>query len=238
MGLPAFTGWGYSKDFPRPAAKTFRDRWRSTDIGTGFRDQSAHLPKYFEPDTVPPAFPLFEPTISSQSLPEQRAIRFQTELETLGGKVIRCAGQDLTAQIFALLKEINVSQVMVWSDAQMPLGFVDALRAQGIEVHHEPDPKIQVGITGSTAGIAETGTLVITSGHGKPQFASLLPETHIAILREKDIQQDLAEVINLCEVRDASAVSLISGPSRTGDIEMTLTVGVHGPGEVIVFLVG
>jgi len=236
MGLPAFTGWGYSKDFPRPAAKTFRDRWRSTDIGTGFRDQSAHLPKYFEPDTVPPAFPFSEPTISSQSLSDQRAIRFQTELETLGGKVIRCAGQDLAAQIFALLKEKNVSQVMVWSDAQMPLGFVDALRAQEIDVHHEPDPKIQVGITGSTAGIAETGTLVITSGHGKPQFASLLPETHIAILREMDIKQDLAEVINLREVRDASAVSLISGPSRTGDIEMTLTVGVHGPGEVIVFL--
>ena len=52
-----------------------------------------------------------------------------------------------------------------------------------------------------------------------------------------DIKQDLAEVINLRQVRDASAVSLISGPSRTGDIEMTLTVGVHGPGEVIVFLV-
>lgn len=238
MGLPAFTGWGYSKDFPRPAAKTFRDRWHSTDIGTGFRDQSAHLPKYFEPDTVPSAFPFSEPTFSSQDSPDQRAIRFQKELEILGGEVIRCADQDLAAQILALLKQRNVRQVMVWEDAQMPMGFVDALREHEMGVHYKPDPKIRVGITGSTAGIAETGTLVITSGHGKPQFASLLPETHIAILREVDIQQNLAEVLNLREVREAAAVSLISGPSRTGDIEMTLTIGVHGPGEVIVFLTG
>jgi L-lactate dehydrogenase complex protein LldG len=159
-------------------------------------------------------------------------------LETLGGKVIRCADKDLAAQILALLQEKNVGQVMVWADAQMPVGFVDALREQEIDIQHEPDPKIRVGITGSTAGIAETGTLVITSGRGKPQFASLLPETHIAILRETDIKQDLAEVLNLREVRNAAAVSLISGPSRTGDIEMTLTIGVHGPGEVIVFLTG
>ena len=238
MGLPAFTGWGYSKDFPRPAAKTFRDRWRSTDQGTGFRDPAAHLPKYFESDTLPAVSPFAEPTFSGQTLSDQRVIRFQAELEALGGKVIRCADQELAAQILALLKEKNVRQVMVWADAQMPMGFVDALREQEIDVHHESDPKIRVGITGSTAGITETGTLVITSGHGKPQFASLLPETHIAILRETDIKQNLAEVLNLREVRDASTVSLISGPSRTGDIEMTLTIGVHGPGEVIVFLTG
>jgi len=92
-----------------------------------------------------------------------------------------------------------------------------------------------VGITGTAAGIAETGTLVVTSGHGKPQSISLLPETHIAILREADLQKNLAKVLSLRKVQDAATVSLISGPSRTGDIEMTLTVGVHGPGEVIVF---
>ena len=79
------------------------------------------------------------------------------------------------------------------------------------------------------------GTLVVTSGHGKPQSTSLLPETHIAILREADLQKNLAKVLSLRKVQDAATVSLISGPSRTGDIEMTLTVGVHGPGEVIVF---
>jgi L-lactate dehydrogenase complex protein LldF len=238
MGLPAYTGWGYSKDFPRPAFKTFRDRWRSTDLGTGFRDQTAQLPKYDEPDTAPPIFPLSETTFSDQALSNERVIRFQAELEMLGGKVIRCSDHDLAAQITALLKEKDVRQVMVWADVQMPAGFVDALREQEIDVQHEPDPKIRVGITGSTAGIADTGTLVITSGHGKPQFTSLLPETHIAILRETDIKQNLAEVLGFREVRDAAAVSLISGPSRTGDIEMTLTVGVHGPGEVIVFLTG
>ena len=51
MGLPAFTGWGYSKDFPRPAAKTFRDRWRSTGIGTGFRLSLIHISEPTRPTT-------------------------------------------------------------------------------------------------------------------------------------------------------------------------------------------
>ena len=126
---------------------------------------------------------------------------------------------------------------MAWEDAHLPAGLLAALRVEGIHVQHEPDPEIRAGITGAVAGIAETGTLVVTSGNGRPQSISLLPDIHMAILRESDLKKDLAEVLNLRKVQDAGAVSLISGPSKTADIEMTLTVGVHGPGEVIVFCV-
>jgi L-lactate dehydrogenase complex protein LldG len=135
------------------------------------------------------------------------------------------------------LREKGVDSVAAWEDEHLPDGLLSALRAQGIHVLHEPDPAIKIGITGALAGIAETGTLVLTSGVGRPQTASLLPECHIAVLRGAVLKGNLAQSLGLQEVRAASAVSLISGPSKTADIEMTLTVGVHGPGEVIVFCI-
>ena len=126
---------------------------------------------------------------------------------------------------------------MAWEDAYLPTGVADNLRDKGITIHNDAQPQIRVGITGATAGIAETGTLVVTSGNGKPQSTSLLPEIHITVLREKDLHKNLAEVLSLRQVRNAATVSLISGPSKTADIEMTLTVGVHGPGEVYVFFI-
>jgi L-lactate dehydrogenase complex protein LldG len=65
-------------------------------------------------------------------------------------------------------------------------------------------------------------------------ISSLLPEVHIAILRSSDIHESLSQVLRLREVRSAASVVLISGPSRTADIEMTLTIGVHGPKELYV----
>ncbi|HIE58239.1 MAG TPA: lactate utilization protein C, partial [Anaerolineales bacterium] len=124
-----------------------------------------------------------------------------------------------------------------WDDGALPDGLADALRAGGITIYNDPQPQIRVGISGAVAGIAETGTLVIPSGVGKIQSASLLPETHLAILRAADILPRMVDALKRPELRTAAAVALVSGPSRTADIEMTLTIGVHGPGEVFVFCV-
>jgi L-lactate dehydrogenase complex protein LldG len=68
-------------------------------------------------------------------------------------------------------------------------------------------------------------------------MASLLPEIHIALLREKDICKQLDQVIQEDELKRAPAAVLVSGPSRTADIEMTMTIGVHGPGELDVICI-
>jgi L-lactate dehydrogenase complex protein LldG len=104
-----------------------------------------------------------------------------------------------------------------------------------VRIQHQADPDIRAGLTGSIAAIAETGTLVIPSGEGRPQTTSLLPEIHLAILHEKTIYKNLEQVLNLGGIYKSSAVTLVSGPSRTADIEMTLTIGVHGPQELHVF---
>ena len=101
-----------------------------------------------------------------------------------------------------------------------------------------PDVEI-VGINDLT----DTGTLALWSGPGRPRLASLSVRTHVALLDPRRLYASWAawlqtEGPSAAErLTRASNLSLISGPSRTGDIEMTLTVGVHGPGQVIVILV-
>ncbi|HKJ38120.1 MAG TPA: LUD domain-containing protein, partial [Anaerolineales bacterium] len=70
---------------------------------------------------------------------------------------------------------------------------------------------------------------------GDKLYASLLPDIHLAVLRESDIYPSLENAIHLTQ--GTKSAVFITGPSRTGDIEMSHTIGVHGPGEVVVFLV-
>ncbi len=97
-----------------------------------------------------------------------------------------------------------------------------------------------VGVTEVFCAIAETGTLVTLSGAHTPPVSSLLPETHIAVLRTAQIVPAMEEVWQ--RIRDTAgelprAVNFISGPSRTSDIEQTLTLGAHGPYRVHIILV-
>ena len=107
----------------------------------------------------------------------------------------------------------------------------------GIEVVHNPDPSVQVGVTGALLGIAESGSLVLVEGADHPLTASLLPEIHIAILRASDLVPTMADALARPEIRQAASSVIITGPSRTADIEMTLTIGVHGPRELHVFII-
>jgi L-lactate dehydrogenase complex protein LldF len=235
MKFPAVTGWGYSKDFPRPATKPFRERFRNTTKAIIVSNEEKI-----------PTSSMEDKTLQSDNTPETSKVnlvgRFTEELLALGGHVVICKEADLPGKVIALLQERNIDRVQTWD--QVPGLDEDHLSEAGISVQHEADENIKAGITGSLAGIAETGTLVIPGGQGQPLSASLLPEIHIAVLRASDIEESLEKVLNpsaslrsgLRKVEDYPAVVLVSGPSRTADIEMTLTIGVHGPGELHVFL--
>ena len=104
----------------------------------------------------------------------------------------------------------------------------------GIAVREARDSDL-VGITGAFCAIAETGTLMTVTGPQTPAAVSLLPETHIAIVSAARIVRGMEEAWQL--MRDElkqppRAVSFISGPSRTADIEQTVTLGAHGPYRV------
>ncbi|HEX6003409.1 MAG TPA: lactate utilization protein C [Burkholderiales bacterium] len=88
-----------------------------------------------------------------------------------------------------------------------------------------------VGISGAFCAIAETGTLMLLSGPGTPATVSLLPETHIAIMPAARIVAYMEDAWRLLRHESAMprAVNFVSGPSRTADIEQTVTLGAHGP---------
>jgi L-lactate dehydrogenase complex protein LldG len=98
---------------------------------------------------------------------------------------------------------------------------------------------VQIGITGALAGLADTGSLVVPGGIGQSRLASLLPMVHIALLKVDDLFPTLAHFVDAYPdaARDTANLNIISGPSRTADIEQTLTLVVHGPKFVHIILV-
>jgi L-lactate dehydrogenase complex protein LldF len=216
MHLPAWTGWGYSKDFPRLAVRPFRAHWGK--IVQKVEEKPVRLQE------GPQSSELIT-HISSKSLTDQ----FTEELTTLGGHVYFVSRKEVPARLAEFLKSKSADRVLVDDKG--------ACFVAGVPTTREPDPHVRVGVTGAVAGIAETGSLLLTSGVGETLKASLLPEVHIVVLNSAMILPTLADALARPEVREASAGVIITGPSRTADIEMTLTIGVHGPGELHVFLI-
>jgi len=91
-------------------------------------------------------------------------------------------------------------------------------------------------VTKAVCGLADTGSIVIVDGEGNPLQASLLPRVHIVVLCASSILPTLADAMRLPILQQSRAAVVITGPSRTADIEMSLTIGMHGPGELHVFL--
>jgi L-lactate dehydrogenase complex protein LldG len=89
-------------------------------------------------------------------------------------------------------------------------------------------------ISNAEYAIAETGTLVLLAGPGNPRSATNLPPVHVAVLRPDQIVPTLFDAISMLRsaAGQASCVTLITGPSRTSDIEQISTIGVHGPSEL------
>ena len=194
------------------------------------------------------------PDTSSDGLAE----RFTVELTRLSGTVVSLPVGQVAGWLLGLLAERQTTDILTWQSADLPVpGLLDALVAGGIRLvdtvlpHSEPGrtaalervEKVTFGLTGADAGFAETGTVALTAGPGRPRLASLSVRTHVALLDARRLYRSWAAWLAaegpgaVQRLAASSSLNLVTGPSRTGDIEMTLTVGVHGPGEMIVVLV-
>lgn len=111
----------------------------------------------------------------------------------------------------------------------------------GLSIESRPtEGDDKLGVTGCYCAIAETGTLLLTTSPSTPNKASLLPDTHVAIVNTARIVIGMEDAWNLvrAELKQLPrACSFISGPSRTADIEQTLVIGAHGPYRVHIILV-
>ena len=225
--LPAFTGWGYSKDLPRFARKTFRQTWREAKNVDKYtrRQVDTYMPTQVNGETGE--------QISDVAVmpPEVLVSRFVEELTKVNGNVIHTTPKELTDKVLHFLQERGIDCIHLEPDVLDE----EQLSKAGIRVSHAADPAIRVGVTRAICGLADTGSILEADGAGDKLRASLLTEIHLAVLKKSTIYPSLSDAIHLA--RDTKSAVFITGPSRTADIEMTLTIGVHGPGELHVLLV-
>ncbi len=112
-------------------------------------------------------------------------------------------------------------------------------REQVEEWKDELFQQIDVGITTTLGAIAETGSLILWPDVAEPRLLSLVPPVHIALLKADNIYETFAQALAVqnWSQQMPSNVLLISGPSKTADIEQTLAYGIHGPQQLIVLLI-
>jgi L-lactate utilization protein LutC len=167
----------------------------------------------------------------AHATPASPLSRFVEELSKVNGNVIHTTSKELSDKVLHFLQSRNVDCVHL----EASLLDEERLSKAGIRVSHSADPAIRVGVTRAICGLADTGSILEADGAGDKLQASLLTEIHLAVLKKSDIYPSLSNAIHLA--RDMKSAVFITGPSRTADIEMTLTIGVHGPGELHVLLV-
>jgi L-lactate dehydrogenase complex protein LldG len=115
--------------------------------------------------------------------------------------------------------------------------FVRNAEAVGFTVHRGEPPTIDgAGISRALYGLADTGSVVLAASGEEPRANSLLPEVHVTLLDESRILPGLQELFDAVGEDLPSALAIVTGPSRSADIEQKLVVGVHGPREVHVVL--
>ncbi|MBI1257201.1 MAG: hypothetical protein GC204_06995 [Chloroflexi bacterium] len=194
-------------------------------------------------------------TLQDDVSPEALLERFTQELTKLTGEVIPVDGDDeARAKVLELLEQFEVKSMLAWDFANIPVeGLEAAIRATGIEIIH-PDTRdemrmetltvsaaAEVGLTGADAAAATTGSLVFTTAPGKGRIPTVLPPVHIAVITLDQILPRLESWVASQRAKglplsESANFCFITGPSKTGDIEMQMVLGVHGPGKIRVIV--
>jgi L-lactate utilization protein LutC len=180
--------------------------------------------------------------------------RFVEEFERVAGVFHRARSADEVPDIvLGIAREKGAREAVAWAPASLGVDLRPALAAAGLPVHVARDvgdtsrrehrdeaARAELGVTGADFVLAETGTLVLLSGAGRPRSTSLLPATHVAVFDRSRLLESLEQMGIVLEAlhvdperaMSGAMINFITGPSRTADIELTLTRGVHGPKEV------
>lgn len=181
-----------------------------------------------------------------------RLARFEQSATKAGQRVTRTVEADLARQLGELVRAVAKRPdptIVLADDVAALIGDDGAARLAGAaslaggQILRDADDAelfaADVAITGVAAAIAETGSLVWSNGPGVRRGLTLAPPVHIAVVRAAEVCPDLIDGLRQARaaLEHASNVLLITGPSKTADIEGVLVTGVHGPGRVEVLLV-
>jgi L-lactate dehydrogenase complex protein LldG len=178
-----------------------------------------------------------------QGAPRERLDTFVRMVELAAGTVARLGAlDDLPAEVANFLRRHNLPPA-VRRGADPLLAGLPWERAGTLEVSTALDAGMLSSVSHAFAGVAETGTVVLASGTDNPTSLNFLPDNHIVVIDAKDVAGDYETVWQ--RLRETfgdgvlpRAVNLITGPSRSADIEQTLILGAHGPRRLHVIVVG
>ena len=165
---------------------------------------------------------------------------FLNEVKKLSGVGQKLSSSTINSALKALVADQNIRKATVGETPHLrQLGIGEMLHSIGVELISPNASKHQMalcdlGITEADYLLPETGTLVLHSSAEKPRAVSLLPRIHLAIVQPEMLRADIHEVF--AEAKDRNYLVFITGPSRTADIELTVTLGVHGPKNLYVWM--
>jgi L-lactate dehydrogenase complex protein LldG len=169
---------------------------------------------------------------------------FKTRAEAVSAEVHRRATRrEALDFIVDFLRAENVSETgAVWVDGSLLDGEVRRQLAQSVpgltfDVTRDTAERARIGISQVEWAIAATGTVVTDAAPVERRLASALPVIHVAIAPTTGIQPDMASVLARLTPQQCGYISMITGPSRTADIERVLTIGVHGPSRLVILFV-
>ena len=163
---------------------------------------------------------------------------FRESLEMVGAKCTVVENEnDAVSRLSAIVSDLRATNIIV-SDSELVHRIVNATGIDAIaEASRDELFSSDLGITTAQWAIAETGTLVLESGAERHRLVSLVPPVHVCLLRASTIRRSMAEILELADVDTNPAITFVTGASRTSDIELTLAIGVHGPGELYVIVI-
>jgi len=176
---------------------------------------------------------------------EDLAQRFSAELEAIGGHAWRAPPREAAAILGEIVASGDHRTIVATREDGVPSGIEAVVRASGGRLRWWPDAARDgiadagCGVTSALCGVAETGTVVVGSAPPSGRAPSLLPPVFVCFLPLARLLPTVKDAFDRMPdlSRDSSNVVLVTGPSKSADIGLELTQGVHGPGEVHVVLV-
>jgi L-lactate dehydrogenase complex protein LldG len=170
---------------------------------------------------------------------DELLVRFEERAKAAAAQVRRIESvEEIPVAVAGILRSRNLPAVVHVPPDRL-LKRIDWNRAPGLSIISEVPGGDEVAVNFAPFAIAETGTLVYTAATTRPASWHFRPGVEIALLDPKNISADLESVLKQITSDGAlpSTVNLVTGPSRTGDIEQTLELGAHGPRELIILIV-
>lgn len=176
---------------------------------------------------------------------------FQKTIESVHAEVHRTTEMDWIEKLIELMAARGVQSLLASNGTDVGHRVTQAAAARDdfpeVRVYdkaieqwqEELFSTVDVGITSTRGGIAETGTLILWPSSDEPRLMSLVPPIHVAVLYASELYSTFHEAMQEQNWRNGMPTNalLVSGPSKTADIEQTLAYGVHGPKELIVLVI-